>query len=114
MNVTTERANNALAAFSEGHGFDKDSVMVITDPQTARDGSWAIMVIDPETNMPIVPINDVDNTIIRWKGSEWISYGDAYGHAMKEQEVIRKREEAEALQKEFDESGYGEIMLPNG
>ncbi|GAG53470.1 unnamed protein product, partial [marine sediment metagenome] len=92
MNVSSERADNALGAFSEGHGFDKDNVMVITDPQTQRDGSWAIMVIDPETDLPVTVFNEGTGKLVRWKGSEWLEYGDQWGYAQKVNEEVKKRD----------------------
>ena len=96
MNVTTAVANNRLGAFSEAHGFDVENVMVISDPITARDGSWAIMVIDPETNLPNFQINSATGQVLRWYGNRWGKAGVQYGYDQSVAEAVAEREQVKA------------------
>jgi hypothetical protein len=96
MNVTTEVANDRLGAFATFHGLDPKQMMVLNDPQTARDGSWAIMVIDPETDLPDFYVNAASGQYIRWEGQKWAEAGQKHAYAKAVAEALKIKEKEEA------------------
>jgi len=96
MNVTTEVANDRLGAFATFHGLDPKQLMVLDDPQTARDGSWAIMVIDPETDLPDFYVNKASGQYVRWEGQKWAEAGQKHAYAKAVAEALKIKEKEEA------------------
>ncbi len=95
MFVSTKVANQRLAAFGRANGLDPERLIVLSDPITARDGTWAIMVIDPETEAPDFFYKD--GIPLRWKGQDWADDASDYQYAKAVEKAIRKQRDKELL-----------------
>ena len=77
--ASTEDINNRLGAFAEEKGLEVDNLMIVSDPYTARNGTYAIMEIDPETGLGKGLYEDGNTLRIDFtkydqrKGTEWKS-----------------------------------------
>ncbi len=99
LGITTQVANDRLAAFSAAHGLDPATVIVQSDGFTARDSSsWDIMVIDPKTKMPD-RLYGADGLPIRWKPNDWIEGGKQHRHDESTKDAAARK----AMRKAFDE-----------
>lgn len=71
MMVSTEKAQARLDAFARHEGLEGKTLNVMSDDRTARDGSWAIFVLDEETDTLTFWPN-------RWVGVDWADEADEY------------------------------------
>ena len=96
MNVSSEMANNRLAAFAQAFDLNVENMTVHQDPITARDGSWRIVMIDPETGFPeSVPTDPETGQILRWRGNDWAEAGAQYAWDKQVEAAIKEREKRE-------------------
>lgn len=96
MNVTSEVANERLEVFANAFDLKKDNLIVVSDSLTARDGSWAIMVIDPDTGFPDFYIDPGTAQHVRWRGNDWAEEGRTYAYEQKVKAAILLRDKKEA------------------
>jgi len=125
--LTTAQANNAVGAFSEGHGFDPENVMITSDPITQRNGTYQVMLIDPETDEMSRPVYGPNHPkageLLRFNARDWAvkgegqlqSYSDAYGYSLKVQEELAEVESAEERRQQTSSGpipGYTGQQIP--
>ena len=101
LGITTDIANDRLAAFAIANGLDIDSVIVRADPFTAVEReniSWDIMVIDPVT-MNYDRVYDTDNGLpLRWIPNNWIEQGKEYGYRKAVEKAKSTKQMREAIE----------------
>lgn len=99
LGITTDIANDRLAAFAIENGLEVGTLMVKSDPFTARDGkSWEIMQVDPETFM-LDRVYDMESgETLRWYPDRWIDQGNAYRHDLETKKAV----DAKVMRKEFE------------
>lgn len=97
MNVTSEVAGNRLEVFANAFDLNKDNLIVTSDSLTARDGSWAIMVIDPDTGFPDFYVDPATSQHVRWRGNDWAEEGREYAYDQKVEAAIALRKKQEAV-----------------
>lgn len=83
MAISPDKAKGRLEAFARDQELDAENLIVISDDRTARDGSWSIMVFDPETD-------ELRFHPKRWIGADWADEADKYTYNQAVDQAVEK------------------------
>ena len=100
MAVSPAEANNRLKSFANAKGLDVKNIQVVSDDTTARTGTWAVYVYDPETD-------DLTFYPERWNGFEWAEQAAKETYDERKAAARAEIDERRRTAQEFYDFSYG-------